>query len=240
MAEKTPVLRIDPDELPERVLVMGDPARARQASEHLDDTRLLGSFREYTTYRGRFEGVDVAVASHGVGSSGAVIAFEELAQAGARFIIRTGTCGGIAREVQDGDLVVVAGAVRADGVTDRLLPVAFPALASVDAVVAIREAISGSGRSAHEGVVLTTSLFYPGPVLSGELELWHTAGAIAVEMECAALFINGFLNGLKTGALLTVDGNPIHGDENYDPHRQVVYDAVEDMIGLGLSALVHG
>ena len=241
MAERTPILRVDPDEIPERMLVMGDPARAELASRRLEDRRLLGSFREYVTYGGTHRGVEVAVASHGVGAPGAVIVFEELSRAGARRIIRTGTCGGLAVEVEDGDLVIVTGAIRADGVTDSLVPAPFPALASVDVVTAIRRAVASTERRSHEGVVLTHALFYPGEVLGGDLEFWHRAGAIAVEMECAALFVNGSLNSVTTGAVLVADGNPLHREEGgYDPHRQVVYDAVEAMIDIGLDALVDG
>ena len=241
MADRTSVLRVDPDEMPERVLVMGDPARAELASRRLEGRRPLGSFREYVTYGGTHRGVEVAVTSHGVGSPGAVIAFEELSRAGVRRIIRTGTCGGLAAEVRDGDLVIVTGAIRADGVTDAMVPTPFPALASVDLVTAIRRAVASTDHRSHEGVVLTHSLFYPGEVLGSDLEFWNRAGAIAVEMECAALFISGSLNSVTTGAVLVADGNPLHKEEGgYDPHRQVVYDAVEAMIDIGLDALIDG
>ena len=238
MTDRTPILRVDPDELPERVLVMGDPARAELAAAQLEETRLLGRFREYVTFGGKHRGVDVAVSSHGVGAPGAAITFEELARAGATRIIRTGTCGGLKVEVEDGDLVIVTAAVRADGVTDSMVPPAFPAVASVDVIVALRRAAAAAGRAAHEGIVLTHSLFYPGEVLGGDLGLWHQAGAVAVEMECAALFVNGALNSVETGAVLVADGNPMHREKVYDPHRTVVYEAVEAMIGIGLDALI--
>ena len=239
MSDRTPILRIDPDGFPERVLVMGEPARAELAAGRLEDTRLLGRYREYATFGGKHRGVDVAVSSHGVGAPGAAIAFEELARAGARRIIRTGTCGGLKVEVEDGDLVIVTAAVRADGVTDSMVPPAFPAVASVDVTMALRRAVAAAGREAHEGIVLTHSLFYPGEVLGGDLGLWHQAGAVAVEMECAALFVNGALNSVETGAVLVADGNPLHGEKVYDPHRAVVYEAVEAMVGIGLDTLVE-
>ena len=228
---RLPVLRVRPDELPRRVLVMGDPERARLGAEQLDRVRQLGRFREYVTYGGMYRGVEVAVASHGVGAPGAAVCFEELSRAGANRIIRTGTCGGLKVEVEDGDLVVVTAAIREDGVTNSMVPPAFPAAASVDVTMALRRAVAAAGRQAHEGVVLTHSLFYPGEVLGGDLELWHRAGALAVEMECAALFVSGALNSVETGAVLVADGNPMHREKVYDPHRTVVYEAVEAMIG---------
>ena len=240
MAEITPILRVDPDELAERVLVMGDPARAEIAATKLDGTRLLGRYREYVTYGGKHRGVDVAVSSHGVGAPGAAVSFEELSRAGAKRIIRTGTCGGLKVEVEDGDLVIVTGAIREDGVTNAMVPPSFPAAASVDVTMALRRAVAAAGRPAHERLVLTHSLFYPGDVLGGDIEFWHRAGAVAVEMECAALFVNGALNSVETGAVLVADGNPMHREKVYDPHRTVVYEAVEAMIGVGLDALIDG
>lgn len=239
MTERTPVLRVIPSEVPERVLVMGDPGRAELASTLLEGTRLLGRFREYVTYGGRHRGVEVAVSSHGVGAPGAAVSFEELCRVGATRIVRTGTCGGLQPDVEDGDMVIVTAAVREDGVTPSMVPLSFPAAASVDVTMALRRAAGRTGRPVHEGVVLTHALFYPGEVLGGDLELWNRAGAVAVEMECAALFVNAALNGVETGAVLVADGNPLRRQEGaYNPHRSVVREAVREMIGIGLDALV--
>jgi uridine phosphorylase len=92
-----------------------------------------------------------------------------------------------------------------------------------------------------EGVVLTSDLFYPHPVLGGDLELWQRAGAVAVEMECAALFVTASLHGVEAGAILAVDGNPLLSRDDdmsgYDPHRSIVDDAVEAMIGVALDVV---
>ena len=230
----TPILRITPGSVPTRALVVGDPARAAAVAERLDGSEELGRFREYHTFTGRHRGVDVLVSSHGVGASGAALCFEELSQAGVGRIIRAGTCGSLREDIVDGDLVVATAAIRAEGFTDGLVPPAFPAVASVDVVTALRSAAGGRGR---EGIVLTDAVFYSGEVLGSRLELWHRAGAVAVEMECAALFVIGALNGLEVGAILAVDGNPLHPGA-YDPHRDVVHGAVDTMIGIALDALV--
>ena len=239
MAKPTPVLRILPGEIPTRAVVVGDPERAAKVAARLDDARELGRFREYVTFAGRHEGVDVVVSSHGVGASGAALCFEELHQAGVRRIIRAGTCGGLQVDVEDGDLVVATGAIRDDGMTTGLVPPSFPALASVDVVTSLRRSISASGHRSHEGIVLTNAVFYSHDVLGSTLAQWAKAGAVAVEMECAALFVIGALNGTEVGAVLVSDGNPLHGEKDgYNPHRQVVHDAVETMIGVALDAVI--
>ncbi|HVR32506.1 MAG TPA: purine-nucleoside phosphorylase, partial [Acidimicrobiia bacterium] len=106
-------------------------------------------------------------------------------------------------------------------------------------VTALRAAASASGQPVHEGVVLTGAVFYSHDVLGSPLALWAKTGAVAVEMECAALFVIGALNGTEVGAVLTSDGNPLHdAKEGYDPHRDVVRRGVDAMIGVALDALV--
>lgn len=239
MADPTPVLRITPGEVPDRALVVGDPARAAKVAELLDDALEVGRFREYVTFRGDWRNTPVLVSSHGVGAPGAALCFEELHQAGVRRIIRAGTCGGLQADVRDGDLVIVTGAIREDGLTGGLVPDGFPALASVDVVTAVRSAAVQSGHPSHEGIVLTNSVFYPHEVVGSSLARWAKAGAVAVEMECAALFVIGALNGTQVGAVLVSDGNPLHDQTGvYNPHRDVVRDAVDVIIRVGLDALV--
>lgn len=80
MSEKAllPCIHLAQGDIPPRVLVCGDPARAERISKRLTEARCLAQNREYWTYTGLYQGVPVAVVSHGVGSGGAAIAFESL------------------------------------------------------------------------------------------------------------------------------------------------------------------
>jgi len=246
MTEIKPITRLPVGEVPERVLVVGDPARVALATTRLDDPRELASNREYVTWVGGYRGTTVGVMSHGVGSAGAAACFEELISAGATRLIRAGTAGGLQAEVADGDLVVATGAIRDDGITRGLVPPEFPAVADHRIVsvllAAARTDADVSGPDTHAGVVLTSDVFYPHGVLGSNLELWQRAGAIAVEMECSALFVVSALHHIAAGAILTIDGNPLAtGDstmDGYDPDRQVVSAAVESMIDIALRALI--
>ena len=54
---------------------------------------------------------------------------EELIQCGADTFIRVGTCGGMALDVEGGDIVVATGAIRAEGTSKEYAPIEFPAVA---------------------------------------------------------------------------------------------------------------
>ena len=89
--------------------------------------------------------------------------------------------------------------------------------------------------------MLTSDLFYPHPVLGSDLGLWQRAGVVAVEMECAALFVVSSQYEVESGAILAIDGNPLtQGNEDmtrYDPHRDVVRQTVDAVIRVALDAL---
>lgn len=238
-----PLLRTRVSEIADRALVVGDPNRAKLVSEMLENPRLLSANREYHVYAGTYNGVPVTVASHGVGAAGAAVCFEELARAGVTRIIRSGTAGGIQPEVVDGAIVVATGAVREEGISGQLVPRSFPAIATPELTLALRAAAATTGLDVHEGIVLTADLFYPSDVQIGvDHALWQRAGVVAVEMEAAALFVVASLNGIESGAVLAIDGNPLAKKDDsmsgYDPHRAIVGQAVDGALRTALEALV--
>lgn len=238
-----PIIGARAGDLPPRMLVVGDPRRARMVAERLDDPVEVAHNREYLTISGNYAGQPVGVTSHGVGAAGAMVCFEELCRGGVERLIRAGTAGGMQPRVRDGALVIATAAVRSEGVTSQLVPLGFPASASVDTVQALRSAAGAAApdRPVEEGVVLSSAVFYPHDVIGGDLALWQRAGVVAVEMEAAALFITAALHGVEAGAVLAVDGNPLADEDvemsGYDPHRSIVTEAVGDMIGVALTAL---
>lgn len=239
---RLPHLRAFAGDIAPRVLVVGDPARARRAGELLDDAREVGSNREYVTLSGTYGGQSVSVCSHGVGSAGAAICFEELARAGASRMVRAGTAGGMQPGVRDGAVVVGTAAVRDEGVTPRLVPLGFPAAADPDLTRALVDAAADCGVPVHTGVVLTSDTFYPLPVLGDELALWARAGCVAVEMELSVLLVLGALHGFEAGGVFAIDGNPLAAADTamsgYDPDRDVVARAVDAALTTALRALV--
>lgn len=239
---RLPVLNVRAADVADRALVVGDPARAEAAAAKLDGARRVGASREFVTWAGERDGRAITIASHGIGSAGAGICFEELIRAGTRTLLRAGTCGAIAEEAADGDLVIATAAVRGEGLTPRLVPIAFPAVADPDVVVALREAAAEAGASVHEGIVLTSDLFYPGPALGpDDWDVWRASGVTAVEMELAALFVLASLHGVRAGGVLAVDGDPTSSEDmsEYDPDREVVRRGVERMIDVAVDALVR-
>jgi uridine phosphorylase len=235
-----PVTRLPRTGLPPRAVVVGDPFRAERVAKRLDDPAEVAWAREYRSFRGSWQGVEVVVAAHGVGGPGAICLFQELADAGVGTILRLGTAGAMQPGVGDGDLVIAEACVRDDGVTQQLVPPEYPAVASAEAVLALVAAARDRQAPHHRGLVWTRAAFYPG-LLPVPMPAYVRAGVLAIEMELSALLVLGSLRGLITGGVLVIDG--VAADElvettGYDPHRDVVAAGVDRGIEVTLDALV--
>ncbi len=137
MTDLLPVTRIPRTGLPPRAVVVGDPFRAERMAKRLDDPVEVAWAREYRTFRGSWQGVEVVVSSHGVGGPGAICLFQELTDAGIGTILRLGTAGAMQAGIGDGDLIIAEGCVRDDGVTQQLVPPEYPAVGSPETVLAL-------------------------------------------------------------------------------------------------------
>jgi uridine phosphorylase len=222
-------------DLARRVLVCGSPERAALVASRLTGSRALAKNREYHSYLGEHRKTPILVTSHGVGSAGAAICFQELIDLGAQVMVRVGTCGGLTDDSKIGDLVVATGAVRKDGVSVQMIPAEFPALPDLRLTLELQRLLSSA--KARAGIVLTGDVFYPG-LLDTQLELYKRAGVLAAEMECATLFVIGHLRGVRTAAVLAVDGNPLKWKEGqYDPTADRLNQSIDVAIQAALDVL---
>ena len=72
--------------------------------------------------------------------------------------------------------MIARAAVREDGLSPKLVPLSYPAVATEALVSSLREAAASVSVKVHEGIVLTSDLFYPGEALGSDLPLWQLAG----------------------------------------------------------------
>jgi uridine phosphorylase len=251
--------------LAERVLLPGDPGRALALAQLLLEGPLMfNHHRGLWGYTGpaRADGAQLTIQSTGMGGPSAAIVLQELIALGARRAIRVGTCGALAETemlaergmlaggeclpasvggacppasaggLALGDLVVAREALAADG-TSR----ALGAGERIAADRGLTEALEGA--AAQRGTtIVSTDLFYePAPARERE---WRAAGAVAVEMEAAALFAVGARAGVPVACVLTVSnvlgGDPAEQQEHIGDDALLA--AAEAMGRLALSALV--
>ena len=228
-------LQCGPGDIGGYVLLPGDPGRCALVAERFEDARLVAAHREFTTWTGTLDGVQVNATSTGIGGPSTAIAVEELCNLGAHTLVRVGTCGGMQPQVHWGDLVVVQAAVRDEGTTSQYVAPAFPAVAHVAVLDALRLAAVGAGEH-HVGVVQSKDSFYgemePGrmPVaaeLQSRWQAWIRSGVLASEMECAALFVVAAVRRARAGAVLVcVNETPL--EREMPPPSQLPLDVLLD------------
>ncbi len=239
MQEFLPLLKVNSQYINKKVLVCGDPARAKLIADSLTDAKEISYNREYRLFNGEYAGQKISVVSHGVGAAGAAVVFEEIIKGGAKEIIRVGTAGSLDKSITDGDLVIATGAVRKDGLTDQLVDLSFPAIADYELIVKLKEAAKGLQENTQTGIVLTLGTFYP--ELDGlPNNYFSKAGAKAVEMEASALFVIASLHGVKAGMIAAIDGLAIDFEaDSYNPHREKIAEAIKKEIDIALQALTN-
>jgi purine-nucleoside phosphorylase len=217
--------------LAERVLLPGDPGRAlRLAQSLLEAPAMFNHNRGLWGYTGSAsDGLPLTIQSTGMGGPSAAIVIAELADLGARQLLRVGTCGALDAALALGDLVVATEAIADDG-TSRALGAGDVVAADPELVAAL---LAADGEPIQAGRVVSTDLFYDGP--DGVEQAWIEAGAIAVEMETATLLALAERRGLKAASVLLVS------DLLLPTRARIAEDALRDgecRLGeLGLQAL---
>lgn len=209
-------IRCTPDDVGRYCILPGDPGRVPAIAALFEDARQVASNREYNVWTGYLLGEKVTACSTGIGGPSAAIAMEELHKCGADTFLRTGTCGGIALEVQAGDIVVATGAVRYEHTSLEYAPIEFPAVPDLEVTNCLVQAARQLGLPCHTGVVQCKDSFYgqhdpdASPVsyeLKAKWEAWKRLGVKASEMESAALFVAAAALGCRCGSCFHVIWN---------------------------------
>src|SRR5271157_167876 len=218
-------VQLRPGDVGRYVLLPGDPGRCERIAAYFDDAHFVACNREYCTWSGSLLGEKVSVTSTGIGCPSTAIAVEELIMLGADTFIRVGTAGGFQVEQRVGDVAVITAAIRDEGTSRQYLPLEFPAVADLDVAVALRDAAQRLGYGYHVGVAHSKDSFY-GEVESERMpvarqlqerwEAWKQGGAVASEMEAAAIFILASIHRKRAGAVLLLIGNPAESADSQD------------------------
>lgn len=184
------------------IFLTGSDERAKEISEHFINLRVLNHPRQHNLYLGQLsigsQMIDVGSISTGIGGPSADIVINELIILGARRFLRIGTAGSMQPDrIHVGDLVIATAAVRDDKASWDYIYPEYPAVASMQSLIATHRAnavISQSVR-AHYGIVHSKSSLYAREFHYSFMQenehymaSMHLSGVLATEMECAQLF----------------------------------------------------
>lgn len=227
-----------PGEIAERVLMPGDPLRAKWIAEtYLEDAKCYSTVRGMLGYTGRWSGVEVSVQGSGMGMpSASIYAHELFDEYGVTSLIRVGSCGALAEDLQLRDVIAASAAstdsamnrVRFDGLIDYA-PVADFGLLRTSVAVADRR-----GVAMRVGPVLAADAFYTDrPDLYDRLAEY---GVLAVEMESAALYTIAARFRARALTVLTVSDHIKTGAKTTSQEREQTFG---QMVEVALDTIVQ-
>jgi purine-nucleoside phosphorylase len=226
-----------PGEIAERVLLPGDPLRAKWISEHfLDDAKCYSTVRGMFGFTGFYRGVPVSAQGTGMGMpSASIYAHELINEYGVKTLIRVGSCGALSPDLRLRDVIAANGSstdsamnrVRFDGLVDYAPVADFGLLRTAVDVAA------GRGVEMTVGPVLAADAFYTDrPDLYDRLADY---GVLAVEMESAALYTIAARYKARALTILTVSDHIRTGERTSAEEREQTF---SQMVEVALDTIV--
>ena len=191
-------------EIAKTVIMPGDSLRAKYIAEtYLENAKLCSSVRNIYAYTGTYKGKEISVMASGMGMpSMGIYSYELFKFYNVENIIRIGTCGSYAKDVNILDLILVeksySKSVYAkilDGISDEILP------SSIEINNIINEEAISKNISLHKGNILCSDVFY---AKSKDYEKPEKYNCLGVEMESFALFANAKALNKNAACILTV------------------------------------
>lgn len=213
------------------VLMPGDPLRAKFIAEnYLDSPVCYNEVRGMLGYTGTYKGVPVSVQGSGMGMpSIGIYSWELFNEYGVENIIRVGTAGGIAENVQLRDVVIgMSASTNSAYATQYRLPGTYAPTASWSLLSAAVKAAEAKGGAFHVGNIFSSDTFYDD---ADSLAQWQKMGVLAIEMEAAALYMNAARAGKNALCILTVSDCPLKGLSTTAEERQTTF---RDMMEIAL------
>ncbi|BFL45490.1 purine-nucleoside phosphorylase [Lactonifactor longoviformis] len=233
---ETPTLhnQAEKGQIAECVLMPGDPQRARFIAEnYLADARLVSEVRGIYAYTGSCRGRKVSVMASGMGAGSMGIYSYELFQFyGVEKIIRVGSAGGLSPHLALRDIVIGTASSTDTGYALQYgLPGTLAPCGDFGLARKAFDYAEKKGLGCRAGMLFSGEAFYYEEEI---LRKWAQMGALAVEMESAALYMNAAKTHKKALAICTISDLVFSGEKCSVEERQNSFD---DMIKMALSII---
>ena len=224
-------------EIAKRVLMPGDPLRAKYIAEnYLDDCRLYNEVRNMLGYTGTYKGVPVSVQSSGMGMpSMGIYSYELFSEYEVESIIRVGTCGSFDSSLDLGSIVLaIASSTDSNYQHTFKLNGTYSPNASWKLLCNARDASEELGIDITAGNLVSCDVFYEAD--PNWWKQWEKMNVIGVEMESAALYMNAAYFRRDALTIATVSDNFNTGEKSTLEQREKSF---TDMMKLALETAVR-
>ena len=236
-------------DIAERVLLPGDPVRAKIIAENfLDDVHQYTAIRNIFGFTGKYKGERVSVQATGMGIPSISIYLHELIEVfGAKKLIRVGTCGGMNEDIRLRDVLIAQGSSTDSSIVNQAFggAVNFSLLADFDLLSRAVNVARDLNLPVKVGNVICVDLFYndyddPHGTFGDGKNTFNDKlrryGILAVEMESAALYLHAAAAKVQALAIFTVSDDLWRGEHCTNEERQSSFN---DMIKIALETIIQ-
>lgn len=224
-------------EIAERILLPGDPLRAKYIAENfLEDAKLYTDIRNILGYTGRYKGVPVSVQGTGMGiPSISIYVHELIKEFGVKKLIRVGTCGGMRGDVKIRDVLVAQAATTDSSIIRNIFgpSINFCPIANFEL---LEKAVNNARKlnlPVKVGNIVSVDRFYDEEIDSAKLAKY---GILAVEMETAALYTLAAEFHVDALAIFTVSDHLVTKEACSPKERETTFN---DMIKIALETAIE-
>ena len=226
MAGKVPTPHIGAQmgEIADRVIMAGDPLRAKFMAENfLENPVQYNNVRGMLGYTGTYKGKRVSVQGHGMGiPSIGIYTYELFNFYDVKRIIRCGSAGAYHPDLKLGDVVFAMGSCTDSNYGQQFaLPGTFAPIADFEMLRDAAAKAEELGIGYRVGNVMASDVFYGDN--GEEWKKWQKMGVLAVEMEAAALYMNAARAGRSALCICTISDSLVHGTACSAEERQTSF-----------------
>ncbi len=229
----------------ERVILLGDPARVPRFSRFLTDIEAMPVNRGLATVTGMHEGCRVTLSAFGMGAPIAAIVLHELANLGASVFLRLGTSIGLP-PVNIGDIIIARDAESFEGTSSAYADGDADCKADPGLVSALARAAARQDAKCHVGAFASFDGFYKDMFALDDaaedrvrqnLKQLAAQGILAVDMETSAILTVGRALGCKAASMCVSSVNSLKKQkmgkaEHAGAERKLISIALEALRGI--------
>ena len=224
-------IQLNEGDVGEYVIIPGDPFRTDIIASYFEDAKLIQHKREHKTWTGTYKGIKVSVVSTGMGCPSTAIAVEELANIGAKVVVRLGTCAGFREDVKPGNICITTGSYKQDGTSSRYVPDTFPAVPDLDLTHTLIKTAKQMTKDLDETFAVKTGITCSDDAFYAENVEWikkcHDLGCMNVEMESSAIYTIAHLRNLRAATICAAAANLYTGEDFIGEENTVTPKAIE-------------
>jgi purine-nucleoside phosphorylase len=220
------------DEIAEKVLLPGDPLRAKWVAEtFLEDVFCYNTVRGMHGYTGLYKGSKVSVQGTGMGIPSTSIYVNELIRSyDAKQLIRIGTAGSYQADIKVKDVILAMSASTDSGINRRRFNgMDYAPTANFELFMKAVSVAKSKKIDVKAGNILSADEFY-----GDNFEYykhWANYGVLCVEMETAAIYTLAAKYNVQALSILTISDELVTGIESTAQERQ---ETLSEMVEIAL------